>query len=174
MTTITAYPEMMIGVIDGITALVKAGQDEAISIINAQHRARVPPAILTPYRKFFYSEKYEGYTAPVLYVLGGKTLMNAGAQQFLDQTHEVHCISLVEDRDEETLTRLCYLYPVLLHALLNQQSVVAPTTGGVFTLRLTDVEYAPIISMTSPDRRVFRKDATALFAVEHQESWSTP
>ena len=158
-----------------IALLVEEAMDEVRSMMRAQFNANLSLIYTAkgdstvnldrvPNNNYYFSEAIEPLRPPAIFIVSDRTGFDLNFQNANVQTHDVLVAALVEDVEQQRLTKKVWRYAAAIHATLHDQ--------GTMNIRVlvTGMDYGATAGMrTTGTGRTFRTSVTVRCKILHAE-----
>lgn len=124
----------------------------------------------SPPKAYLIFDQAIGYEIPCIFVIGDTSDMRLDrGQNFIAAQNTVYVSALVEDRNAENLTMMCWRYSDALHAILDGAQIDIPLMEVKNIIKVVKIEYSNTFQMKQQNQDVFRKEVMLTLEVEHLE-----
>ncbi len=162
--------KLMETTVDLMIARLQANMTAALAAESAYRDDKVS---LGAPKSYFIAEKSLAFQAPAVFVIGdGTDFRLTKGSNFINALQRVHVAVVVENRNEELLTRQAYRYQAVLHQILAQEPILSPDGKVKLIVKIERAEYGAIYTnagVANEPGGMFRKEIWLDCAVEHYE-----
>lgn len=158
------------GAVDTITAYIQANIGAALNTVAAKYSDGI--SLENP-RSYFTYPKAQGYRLPAVFVIADEIDFNIDKNKanFISATDRFKISILVEEKDEDRVTRKCWRYQSALHSVIDQAQMVSSDNllklvGGVYKS-----SYSPVWTDAKGEDGQFRKEVVLECEVTHLENY---
>ena len=141
-----------------------------LATVQGKYGSSIPlPAIQRD--RYFIGEpsRFRAYETPCAFVVTERTRRTSEANVHDFKLHSLLLSILVEDKDEQRLTRSCWRYAEAYDAVLHHPELVDVNVAGRTWSAQSDVtgiDYG-VMFVRDPNDRVFRKDIALELTIKH-------
>jgi len=166
--------KLLEGDVNLILAEIKAKMPAALAAVRAD---RLDPKVTTEKpESYFTFERAQGFKTPAIFVIGEDMDFRQAERgaNHINALSTVNVSVLVEERNQELLTKKVYRYCSALHEILEQANLSSDDGKLQIFVRVAKMEMSAIYTDSdnpNDPRAVFRKEAFLALNVDHIENY---
>lgn len=161
------------GMVDLVIAYIQANIGAALDLV-APSVTTILPSLEQPVEYFVY-QKPQGYRTPAIFVIADDLdfKVQENKTNYIGAQSRMNVSVVVEDSDEEVLTRKAWRYQTALHNVLDEARLVSADSKLVNKVIVYHHRFSDLFFDTKgPSNGArFRKEVVLMCNVEHRESF---